>query len=144
LEFNNEIKIFRELINNTKENSVLLIDGFHNEILSEKSFRKLFNKTNVPNRKDFTYYKIELNENHIRILNEILAEEGEGFITDITHFAIKSDSGFSAISYDGFISLYINENHFLSDLRFLKEYKEDDIVIEFQKKLNDYGCFDLN
>ena len=144
LEFGNEIKILKELINNTKENSELLIIGFHNEFLSEKSFRKLFDKRTVPNRRDFAYFKIELNENHVDILNNILAEEGEEFISDITHFAIKSVSGFSAISYDGLSSLYINTDLFSSDLKPLKECKENKIVIEFQQNLNDNGIFNWN
>ncbi len=141
LEFETEIEIIRELINNAEGDSELLINGFYNGILSEKSFRKLFNKQAVPNREDFAHYKIELNQNHIEILNEILTKEGEEFITDITHFAIKSDSGFSAISYDKLCSLYINTDLFSSDLKPLKEYKEDDIVIEFQKTVSDNGFF---
>ena len=144
MEFKTEIKIIRELINNVERNSELLINGFYNGILSEKSFRKLFNKQTVPNREDFSHYKIELNQNHIEILNEILDEEGDGFITDITHFAIKSDSGFSAISYDSLCSLYINAGFFSSDLKPLREYKEDEIVIQFQKTVNDDGFFNWN
>ena len=137
MEFKSEINILRELINNTRGNSELLINGFHNEFLSEKSFRKLFNKQTVPNRRDFSEFKIALNNNHLVILNHILTEEGENFISDIIHFAIKSDSGFSAISYDGLSSLYINPDFFSSDLKQLKEYNEDEIEIVFKKTLND-------
>lgn len=144
MELENEIKILRELINNARENSELLINGFYNEFLSEESFRKLFDKKTVPNRSDFAHFKIDLNKNHIGILNEILDKEGEEFISDIVHFAIKSSDGFSAICYDGLSSLYVNKSHFSSELNPLTEYNEDDIVIEFQNKLNDNGFFNWN
>ena len=73
-----------------------------------------------------------------------MTEEGKEFISDITHFAIKSDSGFSAISYDGLSSLYINAELFSSDLKPLREYKEDEIVIDFQKNLNHDEIFNWN
>src|SRR5690606_960908 len=110
MEYNQEIEILRELISNSPNNSELLINGFNNERLSEESFRKLFDEETVPIRADVAHYKISLDNKNITILKEILNEEGEDLITDIAHFAIKSKMGFSAISFDGLSSLYINQN----------------------------------
>ncbi len=142
MEYNREIEIMRELINNSPNNSELLINGFYNEALSEESFRKLFDKKSVPNRANFAHYNIPLDNKNIKVLKDILNEEGDDLIADITHFAIKSKVGFSAISFDGLSSLYVNPNHFSSDLKPLKDYKEEDMVIEFSDKLTDHGFFD--
>ena len=141
MEFESEIKIINEIINNSEQNSELLINGFYNGTLSEKSYRKLFDVKNVPNRADFAHYKIDLNKNNIRILNEILNEEGSEFINDLTHFAVKCGGEFSAISYDSFSLLQINKKLFKSDLKTLKEYCEDEIEISFSDNLNDNGFF---
>lgn len=138
---NSEIKIINELINNSEQNYELLINGFYNEILSEKSYRKLFSQKQVPKRADFAHYKIDLNENNIRILNEILNEEGANFINDITHFAIKTNGEFSAISYDSFSLIQVNKKLFKTDLKTLNQYCDDEIEINFMDNLDDNGFF---
>lgn len=139
---NFETKILIELISHSPKNSELVINGFYNGTLSEKSFRRLFDEKTVPNRADFAHYKILLTQKYIEVLKDILEKEGHDLIAEITHFAIKSEDGFSAISYDGMSSLYVNPSHFSADLKPLKEYEREDIVIEFRNILTDNGFFD--
>jgi len=72
MEFEREIEIIIELINNSPHNSEFLINGFYNKTLSAKSFRKLFDEQKVPTRADFAHYNIPLNEKNVNVLNDIL------------------------------------------------------------------------
>ena len=141
MDFENEIKVFSKLITHSPKNTELYINGFYNDILSEGSFRKLFDHQIVPNRSDFAHYIIRLTELKIGLIKEILRKEGEEFVQDITHFALKSDKGFSAIGYDGFNLLQIDKNHFSSRIKRPRQKSEDDMEIEFITDINDHGFF---
>ena len=137
-----EIDIFKELILKVEKGSELMINGFYTGTLSEKNFRKLFSRNDVPKRENFSHYIIDLNTDKIEKITEILNLEGENLINDITHFAIKNDKKFSALSFDHMEMIQIDKSQFKTDKFEFENYNFKEIEINFQEELNDNGFFE--
>ena len=55
-----QIEFLKELIKNSPNNSRMNINVFYSEHISEKSFRKLFSETQVPDKSKISNYIIPL------------------------------------------------------------------------------------
>ena len=142
MEYDIEIDILRELLNKAPVNSVFIVNGFYNEILSQEYFQRLFDKNSIPKRSENSHYNFCLTRNFIQILNQMLDEEGDNFIADITHFAIKYEKRLLATSYDGISVIQVDSKHYVSSINSLAEKCDENIEIKFLEKINDHGFFD--
>ncbi len=137
-----EIDIFKELILKAVKGSKLMINGFYTGTLSGKNFRKIFSEKDVPNRENFSHYIIDLKTDNIEKIADILNVAGESFINDITHFAIKNDKKYSALSFDHMEIIQIDKSQFTTEKFEFENYNHEEIEVNFQKELNDNGFFE--
>lgn len=126
-----EIELFRLLINRSPSSSFLKVNGFYSSFISEKSFQKLFNDVSL--RQKTSSYLIPLTDDLKKSILDILDEEKEALIYDLTHFCIENDSEILVESYDTMDFVKIKTRTF-GDIQ--SQISQQFSELEFDEKLD--------
>ena len=137
-----QIEFFAELIINSPDNSELIISGFYNEMISEKSFRKLFTKEQIPERSKTGLVIIPINSIFRPILLDIAEFEQEKLIDDIIHFAIEYKNETIFHSYDNMKFMEIIKSEFPKAFIELIKGKYEPLELGLKKEIINNGFFE--